>query len=337
MSRSLTDGRVSGGVPKAGYFWRDNGILVGLALLIVLATVATSGRFVAPANLVNVLYQASIVGILALGLTLVVLVGALDLSMVSIMLLSAVVMGGAGSERQVMLMFAGQLPYIGFAPALIAGLLAGALLGFVNGFAVTVLRIPSFIATLATALLISGLVLLLTGGAPISYPDPFYMAFGASSFLGLPAPVYVFAAVVMATAWLLGATTFGRQVYAIGGNERAARFSGLPIVRIRILCFVLAGAAAGIAGFLFLSRTGYVSYASAPNLLLQTIAGVVVGGIALEGGRGRVRQAVGGVLFLACLNNLMNILVISPHIQFAVNGTVLILAVSLSERFRQAR
>jgi ribose/xylose/arabinose/galactoside ABC-type transport system permease subunit len=155
---------------------------------------------------------------------------------------------------------------------------------------------------LATALLIGGLVLLLTGGAPISYPDPFYMAFGGARLLGIPAPVFLFAIAAALTAWLLGATAFGRRVYAIGGNERAARFSGLPIGRVRTLCFVLAGAAAGIAGVLFLSRTGYVSYASAPDLLLQTIAGVVVGGIALEGGRGRVRQAVGGVLFLACLN-----------------------------------
>ena len=143
------------------------------------------------------------------------------------------------------------------------------------------LHIPAFITTLATALLIGGIILLVTGGSPIYYPDPFFAEFGKATLLGFPAPIFVFVGLAVAVWWLLNRTAFGRKLYAVGGSERAAHHSGIPVARV-----TLSGLTAGIAGFLFLSRTGYISYASGGELLLTSIAALVVGGISLAGGSG---------------------------------------------------
>lgn len=281
-----------------------------------------------PSNLATILYQASIIGVLVLGQSLVVIAGGIDLSVVAILLLSAVIMGAMGSERQAMMSFGG-LPYIGFLPALMAGFAASAMLGLLNGLLVTVARIPAFVTTLATALLIGGLILIATGGAPIYYPDPFYTAFGESKFLGLPAPVYVFIAMSVIVWWLLGHTAFGKKIYALGGSERAANYTGISVHRIRLATFVLSGLFAGIGGFLFLCRTGYVGYSSGGEILMSTIAAMVVGGVSLAGGIGGVKHAVTGVLLLASLSNFMNIMLISPYVQNAVNGAAILIAVSI--------
>ena len=258
-------------------FWRDNGSLVVLIVFVILASIVSEGVFLRPSNLATILYQASIIGVLVLGQTLVVIAGGIDLSVVAILILSSVVMGGMGSERQAMMSF-GALPYIGFFPALVAGFAVSAMLGLLNGVLITYAKIPAFVATLATALLIGGLILLATGGAPIYYPDPFYTAFGNAKVLGLPAPVYVFVSISVVVWWLLGFTSFGKKIYALGGSERAAKYTGINVDRIRLATFILSGLFAGLGGFLFLCRTGYVSYSSGGDILMSTIAAMVVGG-----------------------------------------------------------
>lgn len=320
-------GTVSGEL-RSRRFWQENGTLVVLAVFVLLATILSSGVFLRPGNLSTILYQASIIGVLVLGQSLVVIAGGIDLSVVAILILSAVIMGGMGSERQAM-MSMGVLPYIGFWPALFAGFLFSVLAGLVNGLMVVRLHIPAFITTLATALLMGGAILLTTGGAPIYYPDPFYAGFGAMTLLGLPAPVFVFAGFACAVWWLLNRTALGRKIYAVGGSERAAHYSGIPVARVRLAVFALSGLAAGLAGFLFLCRTGYVSYASGGDILMSTIAAMVVGGVSLAGGGGGVKHAISGVLLLASLSNFMNIMLISPYVQNAVNGAVILIAVSI--------
>lgn len=299
-----------------------------LALFVLIAAVASNGVFARPTNLAVILYQASIIGVLVLGQALVVIAGGIDLSAVAILILTAVIMGGAGSEQQAMMMLGG-LPYIGFWPALVAGFATALLAGLLNGLAVTVLRIPAFITTLATALLIGGIILLITGGSPIYYPDPFFTAFGESRVLGLPSPVLVFAALAVAFWWLVNQTRYGKALYAVGGNERAAHYSGISVRRIRLAAFAASGLCSGIAGFLFLSRTGYVSYASGGDLLMSTLAALVVGGVSLAGGFGGAKHAISGILLLASLSNFMNIMLISPYIQNAVNGAIVLIAVSI--------
>lgn len=317
-------------------FWRDNGTLVVLIAFMILATVVSGGIFIRPDNLITIAYQASIVGVLVLGQSLVVIAGGLDLSMVGILILSAVIMGGAGSEQQSMMLLGG-LPYIGLWPAIAAGFLTALLSGLLNGLMVTRLHIPAFIATLASTLLLSGIILLTTGGAPIYYPDPFFTHFGNSIWFGLPAPIYLFIAMTAIAWWMLNRTGFGRKLYAIGANARASHYSGVAVNNVRLCVYMLSGLAAGVAGFMFLSRTGYIAAASGGDMLMTTIASLVVGGISLSGGFGGIKHAVSGVLLLAALSNLMNILLISPYVQNAVNGFVILFAVSIYSHLQHDR
>lgn len=318
------------------HFWQDNGTIAVLAVFVILASLVSQGVFLRPSNLITILYQASIIGVLVLGQAVVVIAGGIDLSMIAILILSAVIMGGAGSEQQSMMML-GALPYLGFWPAILAGVAVAALAGLLNGFMVTKLHIPAFITTLATALLLGGIILVVTGGSPINYPDQFFMDFGQAKVAGLPAPVLVFMALGIVFWWLINQTAFGRKLYAVGANERASSYSGVSVTRIRTAAFVISGLCAGLAGFLFLSRTGYVSYASGGDLLMATLAALVVGGVSLSGGIGGTKHAISGVLLLASLSNFMNIMLISPYVQNAVNGFVILIAVSIYSHINAAR
>ena len=321
--------------------WRrvlaQNAIVPIFLAVLLLAGVATGGRFLQPSNLSIILFQASVIGVLALGQTLVMLVAGIDLSIVAIAILAAIVMGAGGSERQIMMNLSGLLPYLGFWPAIAAALAGATLAGFVNGLVVVLLRIPPFIATLAMSLALAGLAMLLTGGSPVHYPDAFFARFGEARLLGLPLPVWVFLALAVALGLFLSRSALGVRIYAIGGNPRAAALSGIPVGRVTVLAYTLAGLLGGIAGFLFLARTGSVAPTSGGTLLLATIASVVVGGVSLAGGKGSVLNAVVGTLMLASLSNLMNILLISPHLQAAVGGVIIVLAIMLNARLDPER
>ncbi len=183
------------------------------------------------------------------------------------------------------------------------------------------------------SLALAGLAMLTTGGSPVNYPDRFFADFGATRFFGLPLPVYV---VRRARAGRRprpqSRTTFGTRLYAIGGNPRAARLSGIPVGRVTVVAYTLCAFLGGIAGFLFLARTGSVSPTSGGPLLLGTIASAVVGGVSLFGGKGSIFNAVIGTLLLAGLSNLMNILLVSPHLQNAVSGLIIVVAIMLNAR-----
>lgn len=310
----------------------QNAIIPAFLIFVLLATAITGGRFLAPGNISVILFQSSVIGVLVLGQTLVMLVAGIDLSIVAIAILAAVVMGAAGSERQIMMNLAGILPYLGFYPAIIVAMLGATLVGFINGIAVVRFHIPAFIATLAMSLALGGVAMLMTGGGPVHYPDSFYEDFGATRFLGLPLPVYVFLALALLTGWFLARSTMGVRLYAIGGNPRAAALSGIPVGGVTILAYTLAGFLGGVAGFLFLARTGSVAPTSGGGLLLSCIAAAVVGGVSLFGGKGSILNAIVGTLLLAGLSNLMNILLVSPHLQEAAGGVIIVLAIMLNAR-----
>lgn len=220
-------------------FWQSNASMVILIVFVLLSAILTHGALLRPSNVATILYQTSTVGVLAMGQALVVIAGGIDLSVVSLLIFSAVIMGGAGSEQQSHMMLNGILPFIGFRPALLLGFAVAICTGFVNGIIITRLQIPAFIATLAAALLLGGLILLTTGGAPIYYPNRFYADFGNTAVFGVPAPVYVFAAITLMCAWLLNQTALGRKLYAVGGSERAARYSGIRIERVRLIVYTI--------------------------------------------------------------------------------------------------
>ncbi len=321
---------------RSGVEWRravaQNAIIPVFILFVVIAGIASGGRFLAPANLAVILFQSSVIGVLVLGQTLVMLVAGIDLSIVTVAILAAVVMGAGGSERQQMMSMSGILPFLGFWQSIAVAIVGAALVGLVNGIAVVAFRVPAFIATLAMSLALGGVAMLATGGSPVHYPDPFYAAFGGARFLGLPLPIYVFVLLAIGFGIFLSRSGVGTQIYAVGGNPRAARLSGIPVGRVTIVAYTLCGLLGGVAGFLFLARTGSVAPTSGGGLLLSTIASVVVGGVSLYGGKGSILNAVVGTLLLAGLSNLMNILLVSPHLQDAVGGVIIVLAIMLNSR-----
>jgi ribose/xylose/arabinose/galactoside ABC-type transport system permease subunit len=308
---------------------RENAALLVLLVFCAGAAALSGGVFLRPSNLATMLYQASIIGVLALGQMIVVISGGIDLSMVAVLILSATIMGGAGSQEQTAMMLNTALPFIGFWPALCAGFIIAIALGLLNGLVITRLHIPAFITTLTSALFIGGIELILTGGTPISYPDTFFTAFGQATWLGIPAPTYIPLVLGAGCLWMLKRTAFGLRLYALGAGERAAVYSGVSPTWVRLAAYALSGLFSGIAGLMFLARTGSISYTSGENLLLTSLAAVVVGGIALRGGSGGVKHAASGVLLLGALSNFMNIMVIPPHVQDIVNGAVILGAVSL--------
>ncbi|WP_159013690.1 ABC transporter permease [Acidisoma sp. S159] len=285
-------------------------------------------------SLINILFQTSVVGVLALGETLVMLTGGIDLSIVATMVVTAIVIGGGGSEQQQEMSMSNALPYLGFWLAILVGLAGSIFVGLINGIVIVRFRIPAFIATLAMSLVLAGVALLLTGGAPIYYPDPFFANFVQAKLLHMPYPVWSFIALLLSFG--LSRSRIGLMVYALGGNNRAARLSGIPVRRVTILMYTLCGLYAGIGGFLFLARTGSVAPDSGGSFLLTTIASVVVGGVSLAGGAGSVKNAFFGILLLASLSNLMNILLISPHIQDAVSGVIILVALAVNARVNPA-
>lgn len=311
---------------------RDNGIVLLFGAFVLLASAVSGGRFLNPSNVVNIVFQSSVIGVLALGETLVMLTGGIDLSVVATAILAAIVIGGAGSERQQEMSMSSIMPYLGLWPAVAMGIGGAALVGLINGVMAVTLKIPAFIATLAMALVLAGLGMVLSGGAPIDYPDPFFEAFGQAKLLGVPYPAWTFLGIAGLLGLALSRSAVGLAVYALGGNPRAARLSGIPVGRITILMYALSGLLGGIGGFLFLARTGSVANDSGGNLLLTTIAAVVVGGVSLAGGHGSIKNAVFGILLLAGLSNLMNILLISPHLQDALSGVVILVAIAANAR-----
>jgi ribose/xylose/arabinose/galactoside ABC-type transport system permease subunit len=324
---------ISGAAERRQQFVQQNAILLVFIAFLIIATLASGGRFIQPSNLAIILFQASVIGVLALGQTLVMLVAGIDLSIVAVAILAAMVMGAGGSERQQeMNLTGGILPFIGFLPSIALAIIGTAVIGAINGLVVVKLRIPAFITTLAMSLALSGLAMLTTSGTPVYYPDPFFAKFGQTRIAGLPLPVYVFFGLAIVLWFFLARTKIGVMIYAIGGNVRAAKLSGIPVEKITILIYTLSGLLGGIAGFAFLARTGSVTAASGGNLLLNTIAAVVVGGVSLYGGKGSIRNSVIGTLLLAGLGNLMNILLVSPHLQDAVSGLIILAAIVVNVR-----
>lgn len=336
MSEQQMTANRQGLLPNINERWRDfildNSMLIILLLFIIFAAITTEGKFTERQNLNTLLYQSSTIGVLAIGQALVMVAGGIDLSQATILILVATLMGGAGSERQQDLDLGGQLTYLGLEPAILLGLGAATFIGFMNGFVTVIARIPPFITTLVSSLVVAGATLLLTGGAPIYYPNEFFIEFGQNKLLDLPYPVYVWFLLSIIFAILLARSKYGSMIYALGGNERAALLCGLRVGWIKIMVFTLSGILAGVAGFLYLSRTGYVTPVLNDNYLLQTIAAVVVGGVSMSGGRGGIRHAFLGVLILGALSNWMNIQLISPHVQDAVAGAIIIAAVMLNVR-----
>ena len=293
--------------------------LLAVALLCIALSLA-SDAFATQANIMNVLRQASLLFFMASGLTLVVLTAGLDLSVGANIGLSACVAGTVMKAT-------GEPAY-----AVAAALGIGALVGWLNGVLVAVLRIPSFIATYGMLWILHGLTYAYMAGSTVyGFPRGFRQ-FGNGFFLGVPIPVLVMAASLITLALFTGRTIWGQQIYAIGANPVAARLSGMPVRRRLILVYTLSGLTAGLAALVFLARLNSAEADIGGSLTLPAIAAVLIGGTSLFGGVGTLFGTFVGTLLLTLVRNGMNLLQIDSRWQPLVTGVIIVAAVWIDIR-----
>ncbi|WP_159517384.1 ABC transporter permease [Sunxiuqinia indica] len=302
-----------------------------IALVIMcIALSLLSDRFLSPENTWNVMRQISVNMVISVGMTLVILTGGIDLSVGSILALAGAVTAGMlkfGAE------FTDMNLYIGFTllGALVGGTLVGTFLGWFNGFTITKFKVPPFVATLAMLTIARGLTMLWTGGFPITGLGDNMAFIGTGWFLGIPMPVWISAIIVLSAVVLTNKTKLGRHIYAIGGNETAAKLSGLKIKKIKIIVYSIAGALAGIGGILVTSRLDSAQPNAGFGFELDSIAAVVIGGTSLSGGKGTIMGTVQGALIIGVLNNGLVLLNVSPFWQQVIKGFVILLAVVIEK------
>ncbi|MDR0361096.1 MAG: ABC transporter permease [Planctomycetota bacterium] len=267
-------------------------------------------------NLMIILTQAVTVGTCALGLTFVILGGSIDLSIGSVVALSAVSCALVVPSQG---LFA-------IAPAILTGMLCGA----INGAVFSLGKVPSFIATMGGMVVFRGIVLIITKGRPIQIRDDFFLDVYASRSFGIPNSALITLIFVVFTLILLNRTPFGREVRAIGGGQRVAMLTGIKVTRIKLLMYVLAGGMYGVAGALQSARVMAATATMGEGLEMDVIAAVVVGGTPLTGGIGSIWGSILGTFLITILSNGMNMLGLSPYVQSIAKGIVLVAAVFLT-------
>jgi inositol transport system permease protein len=300
-------------------------------ILMVLAASILSPAFVSSTNLINIVRQMSVVGLIALGVTGVIVSAGIDLSSGSVVGMSAVVAASLAQAPDNPAAF-----YRGLHVPLIVPVLAacavGALVGFINGTLVAKTRIPPFIATLGTYTSIRGLGLLYTGGRPISDLTDDYNFIGQGDVLGVPVPIIILVVMAIVTHILYAHTKFGKYIYAIGGNEQAARVSGIDAARYKMLIYVYASFLAGLAGLVVSSRIGSGQPGLGVGYELDAIAAAVIGGTSLSaGGIGTVAGTIVGALIIGVLNNILDLMNVSAYWQQIIKGCIIVGAVIIDQ------
>jgi putative xylitol transport system permease protein len=277
-------------------------------------------------NFLLILYQVSINGILAIGMTIVIISGGIDLSVGSVLAFAGMLAASFATGSEGVTPWSGTYAII--VPVL-AALLAGAACGALNGWVVSRFRIQAFIATLGMLLAARGFTMSLTSGNPISNLNPTLRWLGAGRILAIPVPIVILL-VVFACAWvLLNKTVFGRYVYAVGGNEKSARNSGIRTNRVKILVYAISGFLAGAAGIILTAKTGSAQTNAGSSYELDAIAAAVIGGSSMSGGAGTVSGTLFGALIMGVMNNGLDILGVESFYQSIVKGVLIVGAVVL--------
>jgi ribose transport system permease protein/L-arabinose transport system permease protein len=304
-----------------------------IALVILVALIASQTEFFfAPRNLMNIGMNLSVVGLLGVGMTVVIVSGALDISVGSI--------AGVASVLSAML-----VTYVGtVAGGIVVGILAGAALGVVNAAIIAYLRVNAVVATLATLSAYRGLAFLIApGGRPIGVLDPQFALLGSgrvfetAGFPGIPISLILLVVIALIGHFVMSATVFGRSVYSMGGNPVAARLAGINLTKMKFYIFIISGALSGLAGVLVTARTSSGQPASGTQgLELEAITAVFLGGAILAGGKGTIFGTMLAVVLLATLSNGMNLLGIPTFYQLVAKGFLLVIAVAIGQ-WRMAR
>jgi ribose/xylose/arabinose/galactoside ABC-type transport system permease subunit len=295
-------------------------------IALVVVAVILYPAFLAPANLRDILNQNSTIGIIAVGMTLILLTGGFDLSVGATFALSGTVFAGVTLSH-------------GLAMGSIAGLAAGLAAGLVNGLLVAVLHVNPFVATLGSSSAISGLAFIYSNSAPLIVDDISFRNLGVSQVAGIPLPIVILVLTFVVGWFVAHKTTYGRNVFAVGGNREAARLSGLPVALIVTSTYVITGLLAGLAGMISASRLGVGQADVGATVALDVIAVVVIGGTSLLGGEGAIWRSIVGLLILATLTNLFFSLNVNQNWQLIAKGVIIVGAVALDAylRKREAR
>lgn len=315
-------GAFSSNVASFARIWRRVGVFAALILLIIVASML-SDRFLSVPNLLNILRQVAIVGILAIGMTFVILTKGIDLSVGSLLGLSVV-------------LYAGLLENYSMAVAIPLGLGAATLAGLVNGIGVAWARIPPFIMTLGMLSFARGLAFIYTGGTPIPILNENFYSLGNGYIAGIPIPSIILLAVLAVSAIVLSLTAFGRSVYGIGSNEEAARLSGVPVNLYKIIVYAISGLVSGLAGLVYASQLSIGTPIAGQGYELDAIAAVVVGGTSLFGGKGTVAGTFIGTLIIGVLANILNLTGVDPYVQQLFKGALIVIAVYVMSRTDRA-
>ncbi len=300
----------------------------GVLLVMIIALSLLSDRFLTLPNIKNILLQISVNLCLSVGMTLVILSGGIDLSVGAILALGGAIAAGLlktgldipGTDLHMQVTVSG---------AILAALLVGTICGWINGITITRLQLPPFIATLAMLSIARGLTMLWTKGFPITALGPEFGYIGTGTPLGIPMPVWISLIIAAVFHIVVTRTPFGRYIYAVGGNERAAVLTGLNVERIKLCVYLIAGALSGVAGLIVTARLDAADPNAGLGYELDSIAAVVIGGTSLSGGRGSVLGTVLGCLIIGVLNNGLFLLNVSPFWQQVIKGVVILVAVAL--------
>lgn len=310
---------------KFAAFIKENlGIMVALAVMCIFLAVfpATSSSFLTPKNMFNILRQISTNMLLACGMTMVIILGGIDLSVGSIIALSGVLSAGCVARYGL------PIPV-----ALLVGVLVGLLIGCINGGIIALTTIPPFIVTLATMNVARGLAKVYTGGSPVRVVTKEWQFLGAGYIGPVPVPVIIMIVVVVISALIMNRTKMGRHIYAVGGNAQAAVFSGIKVSKVKFFVHAFSGVMAGLAGIILASRMYSGQPTAGEGAEMDAIAAVVVGGTSMSGGSGKIGGTVIGALIIGILNNGLNLLNVNSFWQDVVKGIVILLAV-LIDYFR---
>lgn len=305
---------------RLSWLWSEYSVIIAFVIIFI-ASAILSPRFLDMNNQLNILMQVSIIGIIAMGMTVVMLSGGIDLSVGSVLALAGVI--------SVLALNASGSILVGVFTALLVGSFAG----FLNGLMVAKGRIASFIATLGMMAAARSIALYIADGGSVSGEVAGFTAISNSDLWIFDVPVIIFLIMTAAVYVLMHKTRFGRYVYALGSNEKAALLSAIRVDRIKIGVYTLIGSLVGIAAIIETSRLNSISSSSSgAQYELDAIAAVIIGGTRMTGGRGKIIGTLFGVLILGILNNMMNLMNVSPYLQGFVKGLIIIIAVVFQKR-----
>jgi len=331
LAKDPTDANIEqkkGKIPfyKSANFWKSTGIFWALVILVIIMAFSQPAFLTKP-NLINIMKQASITGVLAIGLTLVLLTGGIDLSVGSVLGVACMAAAYLTTEEQ------GFPVYVAF----VAGIGVGAIFGLINGIGIAYIKFTPFIMTMATLSAARGIALVSTNNRPIFNLSREFINVSNSIYFGLPSLIFFFLGVSILAYILTRKTVFGKWIYAVGGNQIAAKYSGINVEKVKMIIYMIMGSLSGLTGVLMASRITSGNPTVGEGYELDAIAACVIGGVSMAGGAGSVIGTVIGVLILGVISNGFDILGISSNYQKIMKGLVILLAVFIDIRSRSRK